>query len=117
MQLSPDHCLAPKYPSASAGLSTATSSLAPWPSCPRDHSLFFMRTPKNPDIIAVLSIHATLLADHVSKCLTRMGWLQTDSGNLFQKNILKLAVRDDPFWPACSSRSTMWRIALKGYST
>ena len=107
----------PRLPRDLEAQYTDTRSWEPWLSCPSGHSLFFMRTPKNPDIIAVLSIHATLLADHVSKCLTRMGWLQTDSGNLFQKNILKLAVRDDPFWPACSSRSTMWRIALKGYST
>ena len=66
MQLSPDHCLAPKWPSASAGLSTATSSLAPWPSCPRDHSLCSTKMPSAADITAVSSIHATLLADHVS---------------------------------------------------
>ena len=117
MQLSPDHCLAPKYPSASAGLSIVTKNWAPWPSCPRDHSLCSTKMPSAADITAVSSIHATLLADRVSKCLTRLAWPLTDSANLFQKSILKLAVRDDPTLPACSYRSLMCRILLKGSST
>ena len=116
MQLSPDHCLAPKYPSASAGLSIVTKNWAPWPSCPRDHSLCSTKMPSAADITAVSSIHATLLADHVSRCLTRMAWPLTDSASLFQKNILRLADRDDPTSPACSYRSIMLRILLKGFS-
>ena len=117
MQLSPDHCLAPKYPRDLAALSIVTKNWAPWPSCLSDHSPCSTKTKRNLDITAVLSIHATLLADRVSKCLTRMAWPLTDSANLFQKNILKLAVRDDPTLPACSYRSIMCRILLKGSST
>ena len=117
MQLSPDPFLAPKWPRDLAGLSIVTKNWAPWPSCPRDHSLCSTKMPSAADIIAVLSIHATLLEDHAWKYLTRTAWPLTDSANLFQKSILKLAVRDDPTLPACSYRSLMCRILLKGSST
>ena len=117
MQLSPDHCLAPKYPSASAGLCSGIGNLPEWQSYLSDRSPCSMSLLTKSDIGAVLLTHATLLEDHAWKFLTRTASRLTDSVITSRRSIWKRAGKDHHFWPACSYHSQMLRIALSGFST
>ena len=117
MQLSPDRFLGPKWPRDSEDQYTGIGNLPEWPSCPHGHSLCSTKMPSAADIGRLLLIHATLLADHAWNTSIRMANGLTDSAITFRKSIWKLADRDDPTLPACSYRSLMCRILLKGSST
>ena len=117
MPLSLDLFPAPRWPSGWADPSTDTKNWALWRSCPRDHSPCSMKTPSAADIIAVSSIHATLLADRAWKCLTLTVSPQTDNASIFHESTSKLLAKADHILLAFCCPTTTSLIRRRGYSS